>query len=108
MRKIILNLARRLSLEEYHFGACYCGNTGDCFNVGRSHWYCCDKCKTVWYVGSNLFSGWREENQEIWDKNVKEHAQYEEIDPILNSIEKAWHKSIRSIKKLFSWSHFKK
>jgi hypothetical protein len=31
-------------------------------NFGRDHWLVCVRDKVRWYIGSNLFSGWREED----------------------------------------------
>jgi len=42
--------------EEYHY-----------VNVGRVHFMICERHKTGWYVGSNLFSAWRYENWKLWE-----------------------------------------
>jgi ribosomal protein L37AE/L43A len=49
-----------------------CGNKKTEYrNVGRNHWFICDKCKVTWLEGSNLFSGWHDENEEVWEENKK-------------------------------------
>ncbi len=52
------------------FGGCPgCGNTDGYLNVGPDHWFVCHRHKTRWRAGSNLFSGWRGENEETWLRN---------------------------------------
>jgi len=36
---------------------------------GKTHIMCCDTCKICWCIGHNLFSGWRFEDPEVWDRN---------------------------------------
>lgn len=50
---------------------CLRGHTTRLFNVGRGHYVACDACKTYVSVGSNLMSGWRQENRETWQRNSK-------------------------------------
>ena len=38
-------------------------------NDERDYWFFCDRHKTRWRAGSNLFSGWRGENEETWLRN---------------------------------------
>jgi hypothetical protein len=40
-------------------------------NYGRTHIGYCEKCNKKWIIGSNLFSSWRYENQDIWNKNLE-------------------------------------
>lgn len=45
-----------------HFGLCpECRRQGVCICIGRAHWFMCEIHKTCWYVGDNLFRGWREQ-----------------------------------------------
>ena len=48
---------------------CRCGHPTRLFNLGRDHFVACDKCCTVLWVGSNLMSGWRQENERVWREN---------------------------------------
>ncbi len=49
------------------FGGCPgCGNTDGYLNDGPDHWFVCHRHKTRWRASSNLFSGWRDENEETW------------------------------------------
>jgi hypothetical protein len=48
-----------------YFGLCpVCHETDGYLNIGRSHWFYCIEHKKRWCVGSNLFSGWRDEIEE--------------------------------------------
>ncbi len=45
-------------------------------NDGGDHWFFYDRHKTRWRAGSNLFSGWRAENYEVWLRNRFKLARY--------------------------------
>lgn len=53
-----------------------CSNDPDILNVGREHYAVCHEHKVFWHVGSNLYSGWRDESAEIWDTNKRLLATY--------------------------------
>jgi hypothetical protein len=38
-------------------------------NIGRTHISYCEKDKTAWVLGENLFSAWRDETPDTWAKN---------------------------------------
>jgi len=99
MNKIMHNLRNYLYriglIQPYYFGACYCGNEGYYFNVNRNHWFCCERCKTRWWAGSNLFSDWRDENEEIWKANIEKYKDYEEIQSVSDPFERLWVNLIR-------------
>ena len=64
-------------------GGCPEGDSLDGYlNIGRCHWAFCDKHKTKWCFGENLFSGWREESQEDHVENERHLASFKEIKPI--------------------------
>ena len=66
-----------------YFGGCpECGTNDGYLNVGREHWFVCDKHKTKWWIGSNLFSSWMEETEEEWQRNKIKLADYREVEPI--------------------------
>jgi hypothetical protein len=46
---------------------------------GKTHIMCCDTCKICWCIGHNLFSGWRYEDPEVWDRNYEEIKDFEYI-----------------------------
>jgi hypothetical protein len=48
-----------------HFGTCpHCHDYSDIINIGRSHWMICETHKTKWWLGSNLFSSWRDQTED--------------------------------------------
>jgi hypothetical protein len=48
-----------------YFGLCpHCRNNDGYVNVGRGHWFVCDEHKVMWFIGSNLFSSWKDETEE--------------------------------------------
>ena len=66
--------------EESYFGDCpKCHGSDGYLNIGRDHWFHCEEHKVAWRVGSNLFSSWREENDEIWLANANKLAAYKTI-----------------------------
>ncbi len=67
----------------HHFSGCpHCGQNDSYLNNGRDHWFFCDRHKTKWLVGSNLFSSWREEDDEVWRLNRFKLAEYMTVNPI--------------------------
>jgi hypothetical protein len=47
------------------FGLCpVCRKTDGYMNVGSGHWFMCIKHKNRWFIGSNLFSSWKDETEE--------------------------------------------
>lgn len=72
------SMAGNFLLGEW-FGAVKCrhGHPTRLFNIGRNHFVACDNCRTGIWVGSNLMSGWRQENEDIWRKNSKSVEGYE-------------------------------
>ena len=56
--------------RDYYFGVCpTCHRTDGYLNVGAAHWFCCHAHAVRWYVGDNLFSSWRLENEVNWAGN---------------------------------------
>jgi hypothetical protein len=52
-------------LEEEPFSVCPVCHSNDGFlNAGKGHWFVCHEHRVRWFVGSNLFSAWREETEE--------------------------------------------
>ena len=63
-----------------HFGVCpLCRRTDGFLNVGRDHWFVCHAHRVKWFVGSNLFSGWRDEGELSWRRNQHQLATYQDI-----------------------------
>lgn len=67
----------------HYFGACpHCGGSDEFLNVGGEHWFICRAHRKKWYVGENLFSGWRDESEATWQRNATTLSQYREIEPL--------------------------
>ena len=65
------------------FGACpECGKSNGYVNVGRDHYGTCDEHLSYWPIGSNLFSGWRDEDPAVWRKNEQLLAARRQVKPI--------------------------
>ena len=85
--------ARNGSAEEEHgavagnfdLGECFCdarccyGHQTRFFNIGRGHYLACDICRTFIFLGSNLVSCWRQENENVWLANCRSIDGYEEV-----------------------------
>jgi hypothetical protein len=66
------------------FGGCpHCGGMNYVLNVGRDHWVTCDRHKTKWKIGSNLFSSWQNETEADWTRNSYHLTNYRSVEPIL-------------------------
>jgi hypothetical protein len=64
-----------------HFGVCpTCGSEGSYVNIGRQHYFLCETHKVFWHVGANLFSSWKEETEEDWQRNRELLSGFTEID----------------------------
>ncbi len=62
------------------FGACpACGQSDGYLDVGPDHWVVCHAHQKAWWIGSNLFSAWREGTQKQWERNRALLATYQEI-----------------------------
>jgi hypothetical protein len=63
------------ALGNFDIGDCFAdvkcrfGHKTRLFNIERGHYVACDECKNYIFVGSNLMSGWRQENRDIWQSN---------------------------------------
>ena len=68
--------------ESYYGGCPHCGKHDGHLNVEREHWFRCDHHKTKWRFGSNLFSDWREDGEEVWQQNRFKLAEYMTVDPM--------------------------
>ncbi|MHC4647183.1 MAG: hypothetical protein ACYTBJ_16955 [Planctomycetota bacterium] len=66
-----------------HFGLCpECRIDGECLHVGRDEWFVCHEHKVKWFVGSNLFSGWRTMTDEEFAQNEELLKTYKAIEPL--------------------------
>jgi hypothetical protein len=71
-----------ITTDEYFGGCPHCGQYSNCLNVNRSHWMMCDEHRVRWWIGSNLFSSWRHEDEVTWAKNILVLEEYSEVEPI--------------------------
>ena len=46
-----------------------CGRNDGYINVESDHFIVCEEHPVYWYVGSNLFSDWRDETEEEWQRS---------------------------------------
>lgn len=61
----------KLPVPDAALGGCpRCGRVSGYVNLARDHWAYCDLHRYAWCFGSNLFSGWREESDAIWQRNA--------------------------------------
>ena len=64
------------------FGSCpTCGRHDGYLNVEQEHWFICRKHKHKWHAGSNLFSCWKDETPETWEKNLELLNGYTRVEP---------------------------
>jgi hypothetical protein len=76
--------ASRELIHDNYFGTCpRCHQTDGYVNVGASHWFVCDKHKTKWFIGENLFSSAMDETLQQQRERLKKMGfdSYEEVEP---------------------------
>ena len=78
----VVKLQPKVTTDEYFGGCPHCGETAGYINIGRDHWFVCDRHKTKWWIGSNLFSSWRDEDEEVWRRNDYQLQNYMTVEPI--------------------------
>jgi hypothetical protein len=63
----------RVETLEGYWGLCpICKKTDGYINIGRGHWFLCEKHRTCWSIGSNLFSSWRAETEVVQQRLCEE------------------------------------
>ena len=50
---------------------CRHGHETRLFNIGRAYYVACDRCRSYVHVDGNLMSSWRQENKQIWRRNLE-------------------------------------
>lgn len=61
--------------NNFDLGECFCdikcihGHPIRLFNLGSSHYAACDSCRSYTFLGENIMSSWRNENNSLWQKN---------------------------------------
>jgi len=58
---------------------CRHGHKTRLFNIGRNHFVACDECRTWMWAGNNVFSDWKYESKELWEKNRESIKGYREV-----------------------------
>lgn len=53
-------------------------------NVGRDHYGVCLDCGVFFLIGTNLFSGWQDEAEPLWEENKIYLAQLQYLNPVDN------------------------
>lgn len=56
----------------------------DIYNAGRSHWGACHVHRTAWWIGSNLFSSWRDETEAEQRERYREIEGYADMTGAIN------------------------
>jgi hypothetical protein len=65
-----------------HFGGCpACHKTDGFLSVGPGQWFVCHRHRVKWFVGSNLFSGWKEQDEQHRLANYYKLAGYRDVEP---------------------------
>jgi len=88
--------------DSTRFGCCpVCHNPGEIANIRKSHWMACSAHRLCWYVGMNLFSCWRDESEEIWERNAEMLDTFQEVEPWLSDGEcpAEWFDSVAKVRK---------
>jgi hypothetical protein len=67
----MMNEQNALQAQIPNYGCQECGRMSQHINVGRNHWGVCTDHGTAWWIGSNLFSGWKSETEAVWAANRK-------------------------------------
>ncbi len=66
-----------------YFGGCQeCAGNDGYLNIGAEHWFYCERHKTKWSAGENIFSGWYEENNGIWNENQRLLSGFVVVEPL--------------------------
>jgi hypothetical protein len=62
-------------------GDCECGKYDNRYvNVFKTHYGYCSNCMTCWEIGTNLFSSWKDEDDERWKNNANFLKNYKLIN----------------------------
>ncbi|HUU22881.1 MAG TPA: hypothetical protein VM389_10135 [Phycisphaerae bacterium] len=87
---------------DWHFGRCpECGQTDGYLNIGRTHVFVCDRHRTQWTVGANLFSSWKHEDEDTWTENAKKIHDYREVEPVHSQFEFRFPRVARFLRRLW-------
>ena len=77
------NPANAVVETTHYFGGCpICGTNDGQVDLARDHWFICERHKTKWHFGSNLFSARREQTEDDWRRNEYRLANYMTVEPV--------------------------
>jgi hypothetical protein len=75
--------ATEVTYDDDYFRNCpECGKNDGFINYGRDHYFLCHEHKTIWWIGSNLFSMWQEEDEGIWEDNRRRYGDYLDVTSV--------------------------
>jgi len=77
-----------VTTDEYFGGCPCCGKTDGYFNLRRNHFFVCHEHRVKWIVGENLFSSWRQETPDDWERNAKRFSEYADVEPVQAPMER--------------------
>ncbi len=84
--KIILFPGLTKPLPDSYFGGCPdCGKNDGYTNIHRDHWFFCRKHDVKWWVGTNLFSTWMDQDESEWREAEEWLSGYTVVEPIYAS-----------------------
>ena len=76
-------MASKLKNTEYYFGACpKCGGVDGMLNVGRNHWFYCEKHGLCWSGGYGLFTIPDDETEANWRSNAERLSSMAVCEPL--------------------------
>jgi hypothetical protein len=67
------SIKRMMTRPKNYFGECpICESHDRHLNIGPDHWFYCEEHKVCWWVGSNLYSGWKLfESKADWERHLQ-------------------------------------
>jgi hypothetical protein len=68
--------------DEYFGGCPVCGQVTGWANIGKAHWLFCEPHRLKWWIGTNLFSSWRQETEDVWRANAEMLQGMLEVKPV--------------------------
>ena len=71
-----------ITVTDYFGGCPECGANHGFMNVRSAHFIVCDTHNIAWCIGSNLFSGWRDEDAAVWEANAAKLENYAGVEPL--------------------------
>ena len=75
-------MTETMTPDDYFGGCPECGGSDGLLYSGRDNWFFCDSHLTKWWVGSNLFSGWRFLTHEELTEQHDRLFEYREVEPV--------------------------